>query len=204
MTVGADLDWVRPLVASVTLWGFWFIGWTIAAAVTALSRRQVAWASFAAEASYRIPTIIGAFLMFAGSRRIAGVRIGSPPLWALQGWAGWTLTGLVAAGLLFTVWARVVLGNFWSSSVARREGHELVSTGPYGLVRHPIYTGLILAGWALAVQFGGVANLLGAAVWNFALWQKARVEERFLGEQLGETAYADYRARAPMLVPFWR
>jgi protein-S-isoprenylcysteine O-methyltransferase Ste14 len=107
------------------------------------------------------------------------------------------------AGLFFTWWARIALGSLWSGSVGRKEGHTLVRVGPYRLVRHPIYTGLILAALASAAQIGMAANLAGAVVLTFGLWLKARLEERFLSAQLGAEAYAEYRRGTPMLVPFW-
>ena len=78
----------------------------------------------------------------------------------------------------------------------------IVDRGPYGLVRHPIYTGLILAAFALGAQIGLLESLAGAALMALGFAIKARTEERFLGEELGP-AYAEYRARTPMLIPFW-
>ena len=113
------------------------------------------------------------------------------------------LLGEPLAGLLFTWWARISLGSLWSGSVSRKEGHTVIQNGPYRLVRHPIYTGLILAAFAQAIQIGQAANLLGALLMTFGFWLKARLEERFLSQELGPEAYADYRRRTPMLVPFW-
>jgi len=79
----------------------------------------------------------------------------------------------------------------------------VIQTGPYRLVRHPIYTGMLIAVWALAVQLGAAASLIGAALMTFGFWMKARLEERFLSAELGEAAYADYRDRTPMLIPLW-
>jgi protein-S-isoprenylcysteine O-methyltransferase Ste14 len=87
--------------------------------------------------------------------------------------------------------------------VSAKENHVVVRSGPYGLVRHPIYTGLILAAFAQAIEVGQAANLVGAVLFSLGLWLKARLEERFLGQELGADAYADYRRRIPMLIPFW-
>jgi protein-S-isoprenylcysteine O-methyltransferase Ste14 len=112
------------------------------------------------------------------------------------------LTGLVALGLAFTWWARLTLGDLWSGAVVRKEAHSVVRRGPYRLVRHPIYTGLIFALLALAIQAGRPAGLVGAALMATGFWVKARLEERFLSVELGE-AYADFRRVTPMLIPFW-
>jgi protein-S-isoprenylcysteine O-methyltransferase Ste14 len=107
---------------------------------------------------------------------------------------------LTALGLGLTVWARRLLGGNWSGTVTVKQGHELVRSGPYRYVRHPIYSGLLLAflGSALARNdWRGVAALL--IVW-LALWRKWRLEERFMRETFGP-AYADYAARTPAVIP---
>ena len=89
-----------------------------------------------------------------------------------------------------------------SNAITRKEGHRIVETGPYGMVRHPIYTGLIGAMIATGIAVGTVTALLGTALIAFGLWQKARMEEGFLSTELGADAYGPYCQRVPMLVPF--
>ena len=108
---------------------------------------------------------------------------------------------LVVAGLLFTVWARVYLGRNWSGIVTLKDGHELISGGPYRWVRHPIYSGLLLAIAGSAVVRGEWRGLLALVIAFAALWRKLKLEERWLGEAFGEQ-YAAYRARVYALVPF--
>ena len=112
------------------------------------------------------------------------------------------LAGLTLAGTLFTWWARIHLGRFWSNAITRKEGHRVIDTGPYGLVRHPIYTGLIAAMLATGVAVGTITAMLGAVLISLGLWQKARMEEGFLTDELGADAYGPYCRRVPMLVPF--
>jgi protein-S-isoprenylcysteine O-methyltransferase Ste14 len=78
----------------------------------------------------------------------------------------------------------------------------VIDTGPYALVRHPIYTGIIAAIVATAAAQATVTGITGAALVVFGLWLKARAEERFLTAELGADAYGGYRRRVPMLVPF--
>jgi protein-S-isoprenylcysteine O-methyltransferase Ste14 len=73
---------------------------------------------------------------------------------------------------------------------------------PYGIVRHPIYTGILLAILATMAAKGTIPAVAGALVIILGLWMKARLEEGFLREQLGADAYDAYRRRVPMLVPF--
>jgi len=78
----------------------------------------------------------------------------------------------------------------------------VVDRGPYGIVRHPIYTGILLSVFATAAVKGTVLGLAGAAIITLGIWMKARLEERWLREQLGADAYDSYRRRVPMLLPF--
>ena len=80
-------------------------------------------------------------------------------------------------GISFTWWARIHLGRFWSNAITHKEDHRIVDTGPYGMVRHPIYTGLILAILATGVAVATWTALLGAIFISFGEWQKARMEE---------------------------
>jgi protein-S-isoprenylcysteine O-methyltransferase Ste14 len=193
---------VTPSIATAALWVAWILSWMLASLWT---RRTQARPPLGETLLYLVPTIAGAMLLFGG----ANATMAAPEsaivvrLWRLAHWAGWTMTAVAAGGFAFTWWARVTLGDLWSSAVSRKENHVIVERGPYGLVRHPIYTGLIAAAFATAVEVGSAQALAGAALMSLGFWMKARLEERFLMAQLGEGAYADYRRRIPMLAPFW-
>ena len=73
------------------------------------------------------------------------------------------MAGLTLAGIAFTWWARIHLGRFWSNAITRKEGHRVIDTGPYGLVRHPIYTGLIGGMLATGVAVGTVTAIARCA-----------------------------------------
>jgi protein-S-isoprenylcysteine O-methyltransferase Ste14 len=107
---------------------------------------------------------------------------------------------LVVCGLGTAVWARVTLGRNWGMPMTEKDQPELVTSGPYCLVRHPIYSGILLAtvGTALAVSLGW---LLVAGVMGVYFGYSAAVEERTLAEQFPE-AYQRYRKRTKMLIPF--
>jgi protein-S-isoprenylcysteine O-methyltransferase Ste14 len=112
------------------------------------------------------------------------------------------MLAVVLIGLLVTAWARVHLGRLWSGNVARKADHRVVDTGPYGIVRHPIYTGIMVATIAMAVMRGTAAAWLGFAILTLGWYIKARLEEAFLREQLGAADYDRYASRVPMLIPF--
>ncbi len=108
---------------------------------------------------------------------------------------------MTLGGYLFCWWARVHLGRLWSGTVTLKPDHRVVDTGPYRLVRHPIYTGLILSALATAAEKGTVLGFAGVALIVVGFWLKARLEEGFLRKELGPKAYDSYAARTPMLIP---
>jgi protein-S-isoprenylcysteine O-methyltransferase Ste14 len=99
------------------------------------------------------------------------------------------------------VWARVYIGRNWSGTVTLKEGHELIRSGPYALVRHPIYTGLLLAFTGTAIACGDPAAVIGLALVLASFLYKLRIEEGFMRAVFPEQ-YASYAARVPALVPF--
>lgn len=107
---------------------------------------------------------------------------------------------MTAAGIAFAVWARVHLAGNWSRSVTVKENHELITSGPYRLVRHPIYTGLLFGLAGAVVAEGQVRSLIALALIAWVLWRKLSLEEAWMREQFGDT-YAEYSRRTAALVP---
>ena len=126
------------------------------------------------------------------------------PLWHDPAWLAAALLAIEIVAFAFAWWARVHLGRLWSGMLTLREGHRVVDTGPYALVRHPIYTGFIAASWALALLDARLPVALGALVLTIVMTVKAGTEERLLARELGPASYDAYRRRVPMLVPFVR
>ena len=130
--------------------------------------------------------------------------LGEKPLWQFGSVGVYVLACLVLAGISFTWWARIHLGRFWSNAITHKEGHQVIDTGPYGMVRHPIYTGLIAGMLVTGIAVGTVTAILGAALISLGMGLKARMEEGFLTAELGADAYGSYCRRVPMLIPFLR
>ena len=97
----------------------------------------------------------------------------------------WLAVLITAAGVAISFWARFHLGSNWSGVVTLKEGHELIRTGPYRTVRHPIYTGILIAFLGNAVLIGQVRGLIGLAIIWASFYIKARREESFLAQEFG-------------------
>jgi protein-S-isoprenylcysteine O-methyltransferase Ste14 len=104
-------------------------------------------------------------------------------------------------GVAFATWARLQLGGNWSSSVTIKQGHTLVRRGPYTIVRHPIYTGLLLATLGVAIIVGEYRGLFGVGVLFLAYWLKSSREERFMLEQF-DGEYRQYQGQVKALIPY--
>jgi protein-S-isoprenylcysteine O-methyltransferase Ste14 len=181
-------------LAFLLLWLAWLAYWVASARrVKAIERRE----SFGSRLSYVVTLVLGGVL--TGSRPIVAGALSHS---LLSPSVATAVLGLVvtALGLGFSVWARRHLGTNWSGSVTIKREHDLVQTGPYAWVRHPIYTGLLLAFVGSAVARGNVQGLVGFAIITLGLIRKLRIEERWMRETFGE-AYATYCARVPALVP---
>jgi protein-S-isoprenylcysteine O-methyltransferase Ste14 len=107
---------------------------------------------------------------------------------------------LFILGLGFAVWARVHLGRNWGSPMTEKDEPELVTSGPYHLVRHPIYSGFLVAGVGTAVALSWVW-LTAVVLAGIYFVYSATVEERYMTEQFPD-AYAVYKRSTKMLVPF--
>ncbi len=176
------------------LWYLWLAGWTVSAFRT---KRTLRAESIASRLSHFTPLCLGIALLV--SPRFAGPWLATR-LYPQTVWTFWSGAALVALGLGFAVWARVHLAGNWSGTVTLKQGHSLTRTGPYRLVRHPIYTGILLAILGSAIAEAEPRGLVALALIIAAFLRKIAIEERFLTAQFGD-AYARYRAEVPALIP---
>ena len=147
---------------------------------------------------YSLPILVGGILYTPWVAQILGWK----PLWVLGNTGIYIAAVLSAAGIAFAWWGRLHLGKFWSNTITHKEDHRVIDTGPYGIVRHTIYTGLIFGMLVTGVAIGLVTTILGAILISLGMWQKGRMEEVFLSKELGEDAYGAYCRRVPMIIPF--
>jgi len=188
---------MTPQDATEYIWLAWLMSWFAAAVFSARTVRRP---SLRRQMWYRLTTASGALLMFG----TFGIRRYDIRFWQLNGGLGWVFAAMTAAGVLFMWWARLHLGRLWSSSVTRKADHHIVDSGPYAVVRHPIYTGLLLAIVSTVCVRASAQTLAGATLVATGIYIKARLEEAFLRDQLGAETYGPYALRVPMLVPLPR
>jgi len=187
---------MSPTIAMYAVWAAWVLSWVLASFWT---DRTVGQPASGSQLLYRVVTGAGGIVLFGINPR----NLDSPwRLWHAGPEFAWATVALAALGFAFTWWARLYLGRLWSSSVTRKADHHVVDTGPYALVRHPIYTGVITAAFAVFLLKGTLIALAGAAIMTAGFYIKARLEERFLRQELGIDAYDAYARRVAMLVPF--
>jgi len=177
------------------MWLTWMLYWWVASNNVKITVRRE---SVPSRLVHMVPLWFAMVLLWGPHARVGVLNQRFLPLAAWTFWIGSVLT---AAGLLFAVWARLHLGRNWSCTVTIKDGHELITSGPYALVRHPIYTGLLLALLGTALALGEWRGLLAVALAGGAFWFKLRIEERWMRQQFG-AAYLAYAHRVRALVPF--
>jgi protein-S-isoprenylcysteine O-methyltransferase Ste14 len=177
------------------LWLIWLAYWLVSAIGAKETVRRETRLS---RLTHGLPMVAGAVLL--GVPHVFG-RTLDQRFHAFSFTWFWVGVALTTAGISFSIAARAWLGSNWSGSVTLKQGHELIRSGPYALVRHPIYTGLLLALFGTALVVDRWRALIALVILIAGLLYKMRVEERFMAEQFGD-AYGRYRAEVPALIPF--
>lgn len=180
------------------VWAAWALYWLVSAIGNKATQRREPWSS---RIAYFLPLVVGGVLIAWRGAPWAGVL--SLRLWPRSLALYWVGLAVLVAGLGFAVWARVHLGRNWSGAVTVKEGHELIRTGPYAFVRHPIYTGLLTGVIGTVICAATVRGALGFLIIAVALVRKVRAEEVFMRETF-PGQYEKYCEEVPALVPFVR
>jgi protein-S-isoprenylcysteine O-methyltransferase Ste14 len=142
--------------------------------------------------------LLGMWLLFGQGTGFAWMDEAAFPMTEIVTIAGLATT---LAGVAFAIWARATLGANWSGVITVKVGHNLVRRGPYRIVRHPIYTGLLIAVAGTALTYGSIRGILSLPIVAFGLWLKTLTEERFMVQEFGEE-YLCYKREVRALVPF--
>lgn len=184
--------WLAAVSVAVC-WGLFTVVWLVGAIYNA--RRAPA----ARQRSGAIPTSLVAIAAVLLLTRLVPTALWRPITFDTA-WLVVPGVALLVVSTGFTLWARATLGTMWTSAAVIKDDHRLRTDGPYGITRHPIYTGLLgmLAGTALIDGLGQWVAFFLLGVLLIGL--KIQAEERLLGRALG-TAHHQYRQRVPLLIP---
>jgi protein-S-isoprenylcysteine O-methyltransferase Ste14 len=186
--------WTRVPGVIGPMWLAIFIIW----AISGLTVKRTVGSKSDARARVLVwGVLLGWFILFNPQFRpgLLGERF--VPLGPAAAYAG---LGLTVVGLGFALWARFAIGRNWGGAITVQEGHKVVRRGPYALVRHPIYSGFMLATFGTAIAFGEVGGLVATALVVLCWGYKARLEESFMIEQFG-AEYEQYRHEVKGLIP---
>jgi protein-S-isoprenylcysteine O-methyltransferase Ste14 len=178
----------------VALWIAWLVVWFASARTV----KETSWReSGASQLRHRVPLTLAVYLLIATAPPPAFMTVRFLPRIVAIEILG---AALVLGGLAFAVWARWYLGTNWSAMVTVKKNHSLIRGGPYALVRHPIYTGVLVAFLGTAVALGQVRGLVGLGLATVAFVLKSRVEEARMSSVFPE--YAQYRRETAAIIPF--
>ena len=183
-----------PALLIGAFWLLWALYWLVSArSLKPVRQRQ----SLTSRLSFVVVMLLAAALLRAG-HHLQSLQA----QWIGGGWTRyWVAVALVVAGLSFSVWARRTLGGNWSGTVTLKVDHELVQTGPYRHLRHPIYAGLLLAVFGSGLAAGRLYGMAAFLLVALALWWRLRVEERWMAAEFGQR-YEAYRHSSWALIPF--
>jgi protein-S-isoprenylcysteine O-methyltransferase Ste14 len=183
-------SWQIELMPWYAFAGYWAVTWLRVKRTKAREK--------SADRMITLAVVMLAYnLLFANWLRIGPLRLRFVPQNVRIAWLGTALTWL---GVALAIWARYSIGQFWSARVALKEGHQLIRSGPYAVVRHPIYTGLFVAAAGTALVVGEWRAVLAVALLLAAHSRKARREESLLTSEFGEE-YRSYRRSTGFLFP---
>jgi protein-S-isoprenylcysteine O-methyltransferase Ste14 len=182
---------------AVCFWLVFFLYWAISALSSKVAKRTE---SAAGRLQRMIPLAVAYLLLFYHATSVGwlGKRfVADSSAAAVIG------VSLTAAGVAFAIWARWHLGANWSAIVSIREEHELIRSGPYRRIRHPIYTGMLLAMAGTALVLGEVRGLLAFVITLLAFYAKARKEEVWLTREFGERFESHTKQTGMFLPKIW-
>ncbi|MEO6823016.1 MAG: isoprenylcysteine carboxylmethyltransferase family protein [Candidatus Nanopelagicales bacterium] len=169
-------------------WAAFWLYWLVAA--FSMKRGRVPWSR---ELGIRaVIVVVLIVLVRSGAFRDRGLNT--------DPWRGGLGLALCALGLGFAIWARVHIGRNWGSPMTQKNEPELVNSGPYRLVRHPIYSGILVAGVGTAVALSW-AWLIAVVVAGIYFVYSATVEERYMTEHFPD-ADPTYKRSTKLFVPF--
>lgn len=187
-------------VADLKTWiyGAWVVGLVFWAVAAIASKRTIRKQSPASELGQGALAGAGFVLLFNRQIELGPLELRLLPHSPVVACIGLALT-IIGLGVM--AWSRIVLGRNWSATVTIKKDHELVSSGPYAIVRHPLYAGVLLAMFGTAISFGDLRGFIAFFLTFAGWWLKSRTEERFMVKQFG-ARYLQYQQQVKALIPY--
>jgi protein-S-isoprenylcysteine O-methyltransferase Ste14 len=185
---------ITPQIAVDDLWVLFALYWLVSALRRKKTKQRE---SIGQRLAYILPIFIAVYLLYYSRTDLGVLATYFVPHTLEVQWLG---VAVMVAGLAFAVWARVHLGTNWSGTVTLKEGHELIRTGPYRNVRHPIYTGILIGFLGSGIVNGQVRGLVAVGVIWLSFFIKARREESFLAQEFGPT-FVEHTQHTGMFLP---
>src|SRR5579864_7747891 len=182
--------WQMELIPWYVFGAYWLVSWL---RVNPVKAREKSW-----DRLLTIGVVVIAFnLLFANWMRIGPLRLRFVPE---EPWIGWLGIAVTWVGVAIAVWARYCIGVYWSARVTLKEGHQLIRSGPYAFVRHPIYTGMLLGAIGATLVAGEWRGIVAVVLLLAAHSRKAMREEALLTKEFGDE-YTSYRKHTGFMFP---
>jgi len=192
------IHWDTAMESALRVAGFCWMAIFVLWAILGLTAKQTVGSRSDARARIAVWGVLLAWLiLFSGGLRRGVLAIRFLPMDPAIAYVGLAITII---GLCFAVWARFAIGRNWGGLITVQQDHKLMRTGPYGIVRHPIYSGFMLATLGTAIIVGEIGGLVSVALIVISWGYKAGLEESFMIEQFG-AEYEDYRRDVKGLIP---
>jgi len=176
------------------MWIIWIVLWLCLALRSKKTQQRE---SLGSILSYAVFAWIGAYLVFC---KVALGHWGQSAVFPAGKWTSCTSVALVVLGLALTFWARFILGDNWSGTVTVKVDHALIRSGPYRWVRHPIYSGLLLAIFGTMIALDQWRGCVALPLLWIAFTIKRLKEERFMRQTFGDQ-YVEYSKTTGAIVP---
>ena len=188
------MNTLTPWTITWAPWVLFGVYWAIFALNSKKTKRRETWPQ---RLAYILPLVAASLLLSRREAQRGWLNARVFPFTSAVEWAG---VAIVAAGIALCFWARWHLGANWSGTVTLKEGHELIRSGPYRTIRHPIYTGILLALFGTALQINEVRGFVALVIAWLCFYFKARREESFLAAEFGDRL-AEHVNRTGMFLP---
>ena len=183
-----------PMQWIAILWAVFVLYWLISAFKRKRTKKRE---TVLQRLLYMLPPIAAYFLVARPQFRFGWLAVRFVPEGPAIQWLG---VAIAAAGIAFALWDRWRLGSNWRGLVTLKEGHELIRSGPYRFIRHPIYTGILIGVFGTLLEDGEMRSLVALAMIWLSFYFKARREESFLSQEFG-SGFAEHQRQTGMFLP---